>query len=428
MPRLSSLIYLYFIVLACAPVVCLFDYYSVDQGFFKIYGSTLLLLGILLMLTKGFQGSRISALFVMAIIVYLYHITWDIVLDQGTYARKGFVFDFFTNPFLHIAFLIYVVDNYEVPESLIKTILKIIKYTVFLGFAVTVVQLLVNPFFLTPKGQIEEMIREGVATNSFELRRKSIFAFSNGIDVSLSLISILAIYVSYYAITERKISYLVILFGVVIAFANNSRYLQVAAFFPMMPLLALGKSKVRTFMIILLSVPLTLLVAVQVLELAGVDVQAYIEQRVLARSADTRLLAIEIFNRYFWDRPLFGTGVHMTKQIEVAIAGRSSQIHVGYLAHLVSYGIVGSVLEFGLWFAILKRFYETARRSAFWGSFIGMGMFLWANVTLVYYVLFVYGLMIAFLFDKYYADKAKIIIQDENNLSSINQEEVQTHS
>ncbi|TAJ12490.1 O-antigen ligase domain-containing protein [Marinilabiliaceae bacterium JC017] len=408
MPRLSFLINLYFLMLPLAPIVCMFDHYSINQGFRKIYGATILLLGVLILLRKGIKECKIGMLSLLAFCVYCYYLIWDIVLWQGAIARKGFVYDFFTNPYLHIAFLIFVVDNFKISKELLNTIIVEIKYVLLIAFAVTLVQLLKDPFFLTPDDMVESAISSGMLEDVFDVRRVSIFGFSNVLDISLSLIPLLAIYTSDAVINKKSLPYIVVLVGMVIAFANNSRYLQVAFFFCLVPFAIEGRNKWRNALIVVLSIPFLILLSIQVLEFFEVDVEGYIQGRLLSASAGTRILAWEIFNQYFWDRPFFGTGVHLTDQVVVALAGRSSQIHVGYLAHLFSYGLIGSLLVFGFWGSIIYRFYVTARNTGFWGSFLGFLGFLWANVTLVYYNIFLHGIMLAFLFDAYYRQKNMI--------------------
>ena len=122
----------------------------------------------------------------------------------------------------------------------------------------------------------------------------------------------------------------------------------------------------------------------------------------------SRYFAFEIFTKHFPDNPWFGNGVHLTEEIAKEIKGRSSQIHIGYLSHLVSFGVVGSLLLFGFWFSALRTFYKRARITKFYGSFFAFLMLVWANVTLVSYEIFYVGIIFAIVFDKYYWDKYQL--------------------
>jgi len=43
----------YFFALVLAPIVCYLDYNSIEQGFDRIYGSTVLILALLLLIGRG---------------------------------------------------------------------------------------------------------------------------------------------------------------------------------------------------------------------------------------------------------------------------------------------------------------------------------------------------------------------------------------
>ena len=403
--RISNLIYLYFILLAFAPFVCFLDYATTDQGFYKIYGATLFLISLALLIRKGVNNSRFDRLIVAALLVYAYYLGWDIVLQQGTYARKGFAFDVFVNPYLHIASLIYVVDNYKIPESLINLLVKLFIGTIIASFVVSLIQFVHDPFFFTPDKLAAYARKMGAADDAFEVRRTSIFGYIGMLEVSQSFLPLVGLVTAYYAKVKHRIPFVWLVMGLVVVFATNSRFVQVGFLLTLMPLLILGKNKWRTFLVISFATPIIVLLFVQLLIVTGFDIDGYIQNRILANSASTRLLAFEIFQKFFGQNPWFGSGVHLSNEVIVALAGRSSQIHVGYLAHLYSYGIIGSFFAFGFWFLIARRFYKTAKITQFWGSFVGISIFLWANVTLVYYVIFTYGLMMSFLFDRYYWNK-----------------------
>jgi hypothetical protein len=98
----------------------------------------------------------------------------------------------------------------------------------------------------------------------------------------------------------------------------------------------------------------------------------------------------------------------MSEEVWIASnAFGSSQIHVGYLAHLVAFGAIGSLFLFGFWFALTLNLRKTAMKTGYWGSFYAFLVFLWSNVTLVHYTIFFYGLIFALIFDKHYKDKNK---------------------
>lgn len=405
MLKITSYLYLYFIALAFAPLIAFVSYHTLDMGFNKLYGATVTILAFILMIRKGVKYSTIDVLLIFALGVYLYNLGWDIILNQRTLERKGFVHDFFVNPYFNIVAFIYVIDNYKIPDSLIKLVRKILIGVVAVACGVSVIQLIDDPFFLTPSEVVEYTRMMGALSNSFEIRRVSIFGYLDNLQETISFLPVVAIVTAHSIMNKKRYLLLLVLFAFIVPFGNNYRYAQLAYFVALLPLIEIRKSKVQSVLIILGGLVLVSAIFVGGLYLSDFDLDAYVRERVLSDSASTRLLAIEIFNKFFHRNPWFGSGVHLTDEVIAAIAGRSSQIHVGYLAHLYSYGIVGSLIAFSFWIMIARRFYRTAIRTHFWGSLAGILVYLWANVTQVYYEIFCYGLMIAFLFDRYYYNK-----------------------
>jgi len=149
-----------------------------------------------------------------------------------------------------------------------------------------------------------------------------------------------------------------------------------------------------------------------ILSILNFDVTNWFYERLFSEGSiknTTRYAALENFLIFFPNAVLFGTGVHLTVEIELASRfSGSSQIHVGYLAHLISYGIIGSIFLFTGWLLFLKKLYLNAKHTRFWGAFFAFSIFLFANTTLVSYSFYSYGLIFAFVFDKYFVDQAKL--------------------
>ena len=140
----------------------------------------------------------------------------------------------------------------------------------------------------------------------------------------------------------------------------------------------------------------------------GYNLQTFYRERLFSEGSineNTRYKAIFNFAHFFPQKPIFGTGVHLTEEIKEASESiGSSQIHVGYLSHLVSYGIFGSILLFTFWFLLARRLYRNAKLTNYWGAFFAFLIYFWAQTTLVNYSIFFTGLIFAFVFDKYYLD------------------------
>jgi len=397
----------YFFALVLAPFVSFVDYYSVDQGFDKIYGATIILLALLLLLSRGTGNVVIKTYIPIGIILAVYYATWDIVLWQSTVARKGIFYEFLLNKTLHAVAVLFIVDNLLFSRKLIDLLVGMMKGLIVVGALVSLLQVIYDPFFFTPEKFMQFMTRYDWGTNTLHVRRLSIFGFTDVNDVGLSFLPMIALITGHEIKKNGKIPILTLVLGFFIAVVNNSRYIQLGFFVAAAPALFYQGKILRNSVYAGISLILMVLLMAVILQAIGYDIDRYVQERLLDDSGSSRLLAFEIFNRFFPEAPFFGTGVHMTHQVEVALADRSSQIHVGYLNHLFSYGLVGTSLALFFWVLIARRLWRVARITGFYGSFFGFMVFLWANVTMVFYWVFTFGLALCYLFSSYYESKEK---------------------
>lgn len=403
--RLSFLSHWYFIALAFAPVVCFIDYRTVDQGFDKIYGSTILIMALALFIVRGWNHVIVRYYIPAGILAAIFYTSWDVILWQDTIARKGVIYEFFLNRSLHAVAVLFVVDNLVFSKNLIQSLIKIMKGLIVVGAIVSLLQVIHNPFFFTPEKFQASMLHYHWENNPLLVRRLSIFGFTNINDVGMSFLPILALVVSYEIKENNRIPILMLLLGFFIAVVNNSRYIQLGFFIAAAPVLFYQGKILRNFLIGMFGIVVLVLLMGLVLHFIGYDVGRYVEERLLDESGGTRLLALEIFGRFFPENPFFGTGTHITQEVFVALADRSSQIHVGYLAHLFSFGLVGTFLALLFWSLIALRLWKVGIKTGFYGSFFGFLVFLWSNVSMVFYWVFTFGLALSYLFASYYDGK-----------------------
>ena len=85
----------------------------------------------------------------------------------------------------------------------------------------------------------------------------------------------------------------------------------------------------------------------------------------------------------------------------------SSHIHVGYLSHLTAFGLIGCFFLFGFWYLLIRNLFKTARYSHYWGSVFAFLAFLWSFTTMSQSSIFYYGIIWAFVFDKYYIERVQ---------------------
>lgn len=396
----------YFIALVLSPLICYLDYMTINQGFERIYGSTIVLFAVLLLLARGTQNVVFRYYLPVGIILAIYFMIWDLVLWQDVIARKGIFYEFFLNRTLQTVAVLFVVDNLIFSHRLIDTLVRLMKGLIVLGVVVSFIQVVYDPFFFTPDHFRESMLHYDWGSNVLQVRRLSVFGFTDVNDVGLSFLPIVALVTGYEVKEKNRIPVLYLVLSFFIVVVNNSRYIQLGFFIAAAPALFYQKKIIRNAIVAILGFAVLIVLMGVVLQLVGYDVSRYIEERLLDEAGgNTRILAFEVFKQFFPENPFFGTGQHLTEDVIIAIANRSSQIHVGYLSHLFSYGIVGTFLAFLFWGLITARLWRVAKKTGFYGSFFGFMVFLWANVTMVYYWIFTFGLILCYLFASYYDSK-----------------------
>jgi len=353
---------------------------------------------------------------VAGMILAIYYTTWDIVLWQGTVERKGIFYEFLLHRTIHAVAVLFVVDNLLFSRKLVETLILMIKGTIVVAAVVSLIQVVHDPFFFTPDLFEDIMSRYSWGSSTIHARRLSVFGFSNLNDIGLSFLPLIALMTGYEVKEKGRIPVLLLVLGFFVAVVNNSRYIQLGFFIAAAPALYYQGRILRNSLVAFLGFIAMILFMGLVLKVIGYDVGLYIEERLLDDSGGSRILAFEIFARFFPDAPYFGTGQHLTQDVIVALAGRSSQIHVGYLSHLYSYGIIGTFLSFVFWILIAVRMWKVGKRTGFWGSYYGFMVFLWANVTMVFYWVFTFGLALCYLFASYYDSKENKKELNETNM------------
>ncbi len=84
------------------------------------------------------------------------------------------------------------------------------------------------------------------------------------------------------------------------------------------------------------------------------------------------------------------------------LAGRSSQMHVGYVKLFYYYGLVGGLLYLTFLTSLLLRMWKIGRQCNYWGGFFAFLAFVIANFTLVRFDLFYCGLLLALVYTNHF--------------------------
>lgn len=328
----------------------------------------------------------------------LYQFIWTFY--NGDIERRGLINIIGNNVQLSTFFVILIIYNTQFSERFIKTAIKIIKVTVIAAATVSVIQVFQPGFLYLEYGDLD------LRTSSlYTTRRPSFFGY-NPNELGLGYIPLLSSMVGVLYLRKNKIPFLFLALGGLSALLTNGRYIMVGFLLLSIQFLVIYKlnfTKLIKYLIIAILLFFTLSKALTYL---GYDFEAWYQERLFAEGSieeTTRYKAIQNFLYFFPQYYVFGNGEGLTDEIKAASRDvGSSQIHVGYLSALVYFGIVGSLFLFGFWYLVTKEFYKTAKKTGYWGSFFAMLTYLWAQATLVHFAVFFYGLIFAFVFDKYF--------------------------
>lgn len=384
------------------------------QLIFCIYG--------LFFIIKKWKSIHFEAIHYLYGYYFIYLFTWSFF--NGFFDQKG-VFNYFNLNLVSILLILIIIYNTKFSTKFIIRTVFIFKVTVILAAIVSLIQVF-NYSFLDAN-LIREVngLGDTLQGSKYLDRRLSIFGYVNANELGLSYMPLLAVLIGFILFNKKKIVYYFLGLGGISAFLSNTRYIMVAFLIIGSQIMVFQRIKIKgVIKYVLLSV-ITMFLLYQILGYLGYNMSDWFKERLLVEGSlkeTTRYKAIGNFLEFFPKTPIFGVGVHMTKEIqEASNAVGSSQIHVGYLAHLVSYGLVGSFLLFGFWFLLAKKLYKTAKFTNYWGSFFAFLTYLWAQATLVNYSIFFYGLLFALVFDKYFKDsyEAGLVLKEAERVQSI---------
>ncbi len=341
---------------------------------------------------------------------------WEI--KNGGLDNRGFISIILNKSITSVIFIVVIIYNTNFDRSFIKRSIFIIKITVIFAAITSVIQIIEYSFLDANPIWSHGKFGDTLIGNLYEDRRNSIFGYVNQNELGLSYMPLLSVLIGFMLYQRSKLYYLFLFLGGITAFLSNTRYVMIAFIFITFQILLVKKLKVSGVLTYLLIIAISSFLLLQFFSFLGYDIIAWSNTRLFHEGSiqeTTRYKAIYNFLIFFPRNIFFGTGVFITDEIKAASqAIGSSQIHVGYLAHLVSYGIIGSLFLFGFWFSLARKLFISAKQSKYWGSFIAFAIFLFANVTMVYYSIFFYGIFYALIFDKFFSDKQKFELKNIN--------------
>ncbi len=389
----------YFISFAFIPLFQFLAKEYLHMNFVNLFG----LLGVLVFFLCKLTGSKFvypKYLFPFILLI-LYYLIWDFVNGSAGKLDITTLTYLFRNRWLYSLVILILIENTSFDKVFIDQIIVIFKVTIVISFIVTLIQLFIDPFFLMPP----ELKMDFLMRSQYNIRLQSIFGYIAPNEVAYSLIPIMAILIGFYLMNKSSLGLIWILLASVVFFGTKTRFVYLNFVIILLQYPYVNGIKIKNTIKITIIGFVSSILLFFVLKSIGFSIEEFIQDRLMSESASTRLLAIEMFARFFPENPFFGSGVHVGDDLYRAIGGRSSQMHVGYLSHLYEFGIVGTILLFYFLFSTLKMFYDDSKITLYYGSLFAFVTIFVTNITLVHFSIYNYGILFAFIFNKYLNDQ-----------------------
>ncbi|MCD4669048.1 MAG: hypothetical protein K8S14_01240 [Actinomycetia bacterium] len=388
----------YFYLLLFAPIIGLISY-NISIEYYAFHALSYLVLPVFLIFLLTRKNKIYIPGFLYFYIAYVLHIyVWKIY--NGYYEANGLIKYLFSNYHIYALLLMIIIYNTNISPKTYKSFVKLIKITLLIALVGVLIQFFIPNWMTRPTGW------EVAIGNIFIDRRSSIFTYVSDNEYGISILAFFSLIFSIQ-LFRKNIRWL-ILFSIIIGLYSvltNTRYIMIGFILVLFQSL-FDKDKSKKISSILYFAIVFGVIYYLLTDVLGVDLKQLGEQRLFHEDSikeTSRYGAYINFLQFFPEKPVFGTGVHLTDEIRAASqAIFSSQIHVGYLSHLVSYGLFGSFLLFSFWFGLARDLYRKAKLTKHYGSLFAFLVFLWFNVTAVNFKLMYMGLIFAFIFSQYY--------------------------
>jgi hypothetical protein len=250
----------------------------------------------------------------------------------------------YSNLLLGSVLIFILIENTVITKKFFNVIFITNHIVLFIAFVVIVIQQFSNrTFFVDPK------FFQSVLSESYsDSRLASIYSwFGNVNSIGLCFFPVLGLTIAHHLKNNYKGILYLFFIGAVVAFFSKSRYIMVnyMVLFALIPIYRgfhIG-SFVKYLFVLLISA----FALYYGSKAVGLNTDKILNERILEKnrggilsgSAGTRVLAFQLFNKLYFEHPIFGKGYfHRSDnlgsedyELVHALRGRSSQIHVGYL-------------------------------------------------------------------------------------------------
>lgn len=321
------------------------------------------------------------------------------------FGRSSAISDY--KSFVTMFILYLILANFAISKRMLKNTRTMLFAIVILATFVIIYQFVVDRTFMF--NYVDYRIEE------VDLRRPASFFLWSGINSGgYSMPAFCSILISIYlSQNKRTIAILVYVAGALFALLSLTRYVMLSMLIVGSLFYIYSSNKkafvANTFRMILYVVVFIFLILI-ISNFLGVNIEGILKNRVFEEGKDfdqttasTRVLAFKLFNEVFWDKPIFGSKGRQTSELIDLRAGRTSQIHVGWLSLFYYFGVVGAFIYILFVKHLLRELKDTARKSNYWGSYIGfLTYFLSVLTTGVFFDLNVAGYVIAYAVHRHY--------------------------
>ncbi len=311
--------------------------------------------------------------------------------------------------------MLLIIENIKIKKREFEFIFKWSRYVLIIAIITIILQQTVDSSIFSDKWLIEDNADPIYGPNEFRLH--SIYSWIDMVAYGFVFVPIFILIVEQ-AHRNKKSIIIWITAGILYAFFTKSRWILLNSLFVFLILIINEKYKIWSFIRLLIIIPVISIGVIVLLNIANVNVDGILKDRILEsnkkeKSAGTRLIAFEAFNRLYWQSPLFGKGniaygmggiEKQDYQLRSFLRGRSSQIHVGYLMLFYSFGIIGGFFFLAFLTLLLTKLYKDATKTTYWGPFLAVMGFALANLTLVMFSIFHIGFIFAMVANKYYIE------------------------
>lgn len=364
------------------------------------------ILGIIFIFANWNKKIKVPHFLYFMILWSIYLIVWTFY--NGSIEDDGIIALLRRGREIAIIFFLLIIYNTNFRNKFITNSILIFKFTVLSSFLFTLIQVINPAFFNAWDYWTSDSNISNINDNDiYQIRRTSIFGFIDLNAVGLTFVPILSLLIGYLIYNNSYfLTYLMM--GGIVAVLSNTRYVMVAFLIITLQYLLYNTQLIKSLLKYMIMIFFLLFFIIISISSLDYDISSYFQQRLFAEGAlteTTRFIALINFAEFFPLNPLIGNGDIYNE--DVVYASRlygSSHIHVGYLSHLVAYGLIGCFFLYSFWFTVMHRFFKTAKATGYWGSFFGFLVFLWAFATFSQSSIFYTGIIYTFVFDKYFND------------------------